>query len=75
MVMNAKNFSDATDINYYITNIEHKYVTPERICATDSKRNWVEVFYREAIMMVRAKRISTQSSNQLKKAFYLSILC
>ena len=36
IVMNAKSFSDATDINYYITNIEHKYVTLEWICSTYS---------------------------------------
>jgi hypothetical protein len=29
MVMNAKKCSDATDSNYYITNIEDKYVTYE----------------------------------------------
>ncbi len=60
IVMNAKNFSDATDINYYITNIEHKYVTSEWIYSTYSKRNWVEVFVIRSQRMVRAKRISSQ---------------
>ncbi len=72
IVMNAKNFSDATDINYYITNIEHKYVTSEWIYSTYSKRNWVEVFVIRSQRMVRAKRISSQRSNQLEKAFYFS---
>ena len=44
MVMNAKKFSDATDSNYYITNIEEKYVTYEQIYSTSQERNWVEVF-------------------------------
>ena len=44
IVMNAKSFSEATDINYYITSIEHKYVTPEWMYFAYQKRNWVEVF-------------------------------
>ncbi len=31
-------------MNYYITNIEHKYVTPEWMYFAYQKRNWVEVF-------------------------------
>lgn len=44
IVMNAKNFYEATDINYYITNIDSKYVTPQCILSTYTKRNGVEVF-------------------------------
>ena len=48
IVMNTKNVSEATDINYYITNIDSKYVTPQWILSTYTKRNQVQVFYREA---------------------------
>ncbi len=48
IVMNASNFSAATDIDYFITNISSSIVTPQWIVDTYSQRNWVEVFYREA---------------------------
>ena len=38
--MNAKKNYEATDI----TNIDSKYVTPQCILSTYTKRNWVEVF-------------------------------
>jgi hypothetical protein len=46
--MNALSFSEATDINYIITNASGEEVTGEGIVKTYSQRNWVEVFYREA---------------------------
>jgi hypothetical protein len=48
IVMNASTFSQATDIDYFITNVSESMVTPEWIVTTYSQRNWVEVFYREA---------------------------
>ena len=45
--MNADTFSQATDLDYFITNIHPNIVTPEWIVSTYSQRNWVEVFYRE----------------------------
>ncbi len=44
IVMNAKSFSEATDINYYITNIEHKYVTPEWMYSTYSSDKLGRIF-------------------------------
>ena len=60
IVMNAANFSQATDIDYFITNVSSSIVTPEWIVITYSQRNWLEVFYREALVLVGTKRISTQ---------------
>jgi hypothetical protein len=48
IVMNASTFSQTTDIDYFITNVDPLIVTPEWIVNTYSQRNWVEVFYREA---------------------------
>ena len=45
IVMNAETFSDATDIDYFITNVSSLIVTPQWIVDTYSQRNWVEVFY------------------------------
>jgi hypothetical protein len=42
--MNAATFSQATDIDYFITNVSSSIVTPEWIVNTYSQRNWVEVF-------------------------------
>ena len=49
IVMNAATFSEASDIDYFITNFSSSIVTPQWIVVTYSQRNWVEVFYREAI--------------------------
>lgn len=74
IVMNAPTFSQATDIDYFITpdallgetprphwltNVSSSIVTPQWIVDTYGSRNWVEVFYREALVLVRAKRISS----------------
>lgn len=60
IVMNAATFKDADDIDYFMTNVEPSIVTPQWVVDTYSQRNWVEVFYREAIMMVGIKRIPNQ---------------
>ncbi len=41
IVMNAATFSQATDIDYFITNISSSLVTAEWIVNTYSQRNWV----------------------------------
>ncbi len=41
IVMNANCFDEATDIDYFITNIEASKVTPEWVVNTYSQRNWI----------------------------------
>jgi hypothetical protein len=48
MVIKASTFSQATDIDYFITNVSSSIVTPQWIVHTYSQRNWVEFVYREA---------------------------
>jgi hypothetical protein len=48
IVMNASTFDQASDVDYFITNVESTKATAEWIVTTYSQRNWVEVFYREA---------------------------
>jgi hypothetical protein len=48
MVINTCTFSQATDIEYFMTNVSSSVVTPQWIVDTYSPRNWVEVVYREA---------------------------
>jgi len=47
IVMNASCISEAANIDYLITNVKEEKVTAEWLVLTYSKRNWVEVFYRE----------------------------
>jgi hypothetical protein len=54
IVMNASTFDEASDIDYFVTNVCSSTATAEWIVTTYSQRNWIEVFYREALMMVRA---------------------
>lgn len=60
IVMNASSYEEATDIDDFITNVDPYKVTSEWIVKTYQERNWVEVFYREALIMVRVKRISSE---------------
>ena len=48
IVMNASTFDQASDIDYFITNVDFSIATTEWIVTTYAQRNWVEVFYREA---------------------------
>jgi hypothetical protein len=48
IVIKASNFSQPTDIDYFMTNVSSSIVTPQWIVDTYSQRNWVEVLYREA---------------------------
>jgi SRSO17 transposase len=59
IVMNASTFDEASDIDYFITNVDGSIATAKWIVTTYSQRNWVEVFYREALMMVRTQGISS----------------
>lgn len=45
--LNAQTFEHATEVDYYITNATGETVTSAWIAQTYSKRNWIEVFYRE----------------------------
>ena len=58
--MNAATSDEASEIDYLMSNVELSKATGEWVVKTYSQRNWVEVFYREALVMVRAKRISSQ---------------
>ncbi len=40
IVMNAPTWSEASDIDYLITNVDHLKATPEWIITTYSQRNW-----------------------------------
>jgi hypothetical protein len=53
IVMNASTFDEASDIDYFITNVDSSTATAEWIVTTYSQRIVVEVFYRE-LMIVRA---------------------
>jgi SRSO17 transposase len=48
IVMNASTFDQASDIDYFITNVDSTLATAEWIVTIYAQRNWVEVFYREA---------------------------
>ena len=60
IVMNAATGDEANEIDYLMSNVELSTATGEWVVKTYSQKNWVEVFYREALVMVRAKRISSQ---------------
>jgi Transposase DDE domain len=69
--MNAPNFSEATDIDYFITNASTSIVTPESIVNTYSQRNWIEVFYREAKGWLGLKEYQVRDKRSLLRHFIL----
>jgi hypothetical protein len=71
IVMNAATFSQATDIDYFITNIDSSIVTPQWIVDTYSQRNWVEVFYREAKGWLGLKEYQVRNQTSLIRHFIL----
>lgn len=71
IVMNASTFSDAEDIDYFITNVEASLVTPQWVVDTYSERNWVEVFYREAKGWLGLKEYQVRERKSLKRHFIL----
>ncbi len=46
--LNAPTFAEATEIDYYLTNEATEIATAKWISQAYSRRNWVEVFYRES---------------------------
>ena len=58
--MNASSIEDATEIDYFIANVEPSTVTPEWIVNSYSLQKLDRGFDREALMMVRVKRISSK---------------
>ena len=48
IVMNAPSVSEATEIDYLLTNVNGQKITARWLIGTYTKRNWIEVFYREA---------------------------
>ena len=71
IVMNAPQFKDADDLDYFITNVEPSIVTPQWVVDTYSQRNWVEVFYREAKGWLGLKEYQTRGLKSLKRHFIL----
>src|SRR4028119_372143 len=71
IVMNASSFSQATDIDYFITNVSPSIAKPEWIVATYSQRNWVEVFYREAKGWLGLREYQVRDKRSLMRHFIL----
>jgi hypothetical protein len=69
--MNASTFSQATDIDYFITNVSQSIVTPEWIVTTYAQRNWVEVFYREAKGWLGLSEYQVRDKRSLLRHFIL----
>jgi SRSO17 transposase len=71
IVMNAPTATEASDIDYFITNYEPSLVTEQWIVDTYSQRNWVEVFYREAKGWLGLKEYQVRDSQSLMRHFIL----
>lgn len=71
IVMNASSFSEATEIDYFLTNVEPNQVTSQWVVKTYSQRNWVEVFYREAKGNLGLREYQVRDKRSLLRHFIL----
>jgi hypothetical protein len=71
IVMNASTFDQASDIDYFITNVDSSKSTADWIVATYAQRNWVEVFYREAKGWLGLSEYQVRDYRSLIKHFIL----
>lgn len=71
IVMNASTFNQASDLDYFITNVEAAIATALWIVTTYSQRNWVEVFYRERQGWLGLKEYQVRDKRSLLRHFVL----
>jgi SRSO17 transposase len=71
IVMNAPTIYTATEVDYLITNASTEKATGEWIVTTYSKRNWVEVFYREAKGWLGLKKYQVRGERSLYRHWIL----
>ncbi len=71
IVMNASSVSEATEIDYLITNELGDKVTGEWIVKTFSSRNYIEKFYREAKGWLGLKEYQIRKKESLIRHFIL----
>jgi SRSO17 transposase len=71
IVMNACSFKQASDVDYFITNVDSGIATAEWIVTTYAQRNWVEVFYREAKGWLGLREYQVRDSRSLLRHFIL----
>ncbi len=75
IVMNAATLSTATEVDYLITNATREKATDEWVVTTYSQRNWLEVFYREALVLVRIKRVPSKRREKPLSTLDIGVLC
>lgn len=71
IVMNASSVSEATEIDYLITNELGDQVTGEWLVKTFSSRNYIEKFYREAKGWLGLKEYQIRKKESLMRHFIL----
>ncbi len=71
IVMNANCFEEATDIDYFLTNVDPNIAIPDWFVNTYSQRNWIEVFYREAKGWLGLKEYQLRDKKSLLRHFIL----
>jgi SRSO17 transposase len=71
IVMNASSLEEATDVDYFITNVEADKVTASWVVTTYTQRNWVEVFYREAKGWLGLREYQVRDKRSLLRHFIL----
>jgi SRSO17 transposase len=69
--LNAPSISEATEIDYFITNAATDVATPEWVAQSYSQRNWVEVFYREAKGWLGITEYQVRSEASIKRHWTL----
>jgi Transposase DDE domain len=69
--MNAATFSEASEIDYLMTNVELSKATAEWIVKSYSQRNLIEFFYLEAKGWLGLKEYQVRDKRTLRRHFIL----
>lgn len=72
--INAPIFSEASEVDYFLTNQTNEIATEEWIAKSYSKRNWVEVFYREAKGWLGIIDYEVRSAESMQKHWTLVLV-
>lgn len=74
IVMNASSYTQATELDYFITNQTQSIATAQWFVDTYTLRNWVEVFYRDAKCWLGLREYQVRQQTSLERHFVL-VLC
>lgn len=70
--MNAPTLEEASEVCYFLTNVEPEKATAEWIAQSYSERNWIEVFYREVKGWLGMTHYQVRDQRSIERHWYIA---